>query len=206
MRKLLQFFIIVIIAVSCKKDKATNYSATIEVQDYYTEQPISGQTVIMEFCTTGLMWGHSCDSVMAKVTNDNGRATFHDSYEVEFGKGYEFYTLKQNGFMRSDDFRVMDEETQIIKIKPLVPLFLTIIPTYSFDSIQVYLGVYSKGDSDNRTFYTNDTLSMTLLATPEEENSLLIYGFKNGKLNSSKRKQGIFPQINRLDSLTVSIP
>lgn len=45
-----------------------------------------------------------------------------------------------------------------------------------------------------------------MLATPDEENYLHVYAYKNGLLKASKSKQEIYPSLNTTDSLFITIP
>lgn len=204
MKQILSALTALLLLISCNKDKEVDYSVVIEVQDFYSNQPVPSQTVVMESCITGLMWGHSCDSIQSKVTNQNGRASFSETYKVEFGRGYEFYVKRGNGYMTSLTADPENDSKHIITIKPLTKLYLTIDPTQAFDSLKVFMGI-SYANSDEINLYPNN-LSAYILATPDEENYLHVYAYKNGLLNASKSKQGIYPSLNTTDSLLITIP
>jgi hypothetical protein len=176
---------LIIILVSCQKDKVINFDFRITVKDYYTNQPVEGRIVIMKYCDGANFVGGSgpCDSVSFDVTDTSGVVEFSGNYERGNGHGHVFDIIGGEVYQTYIDHRFWSwEEERVIELKPLVSAETCITSTLAIDSLTIQNVDIIGFSAYNFRFKLGDTVKTYIPTIPDHSNSISIQAFNNDTL------------------------
>jgi hypothetical protein len=206
--KYLIYFLIILASLSCKK-KAVDFRYEVSVQDYYSGNPISGQTLVLRQCRSGgIMAGSICDSIDSKVSDNNGKVIFTGTRQPSLNnQGHDFYLLKENGYAPSGyiDFAGWNDK-RIVRAKPLVPLKLKLLAKAPVDSVTVEVSMpWLNPEMSYVTTSFRDSLDIIVNTVPDEENTITVWSILNDTYLGQTSVQ-YTPSLGQNNNLKIEIP
>jgi len=179
--KIIFLITILLFVLACKKDSNVNFAYEVTVEDYYSEQPLEGRTVILKKCEGGSFVSGTppCDSINFEVTDEQGIVNFNGTYQRGFGNGHEFQVLGGSGYLTTVDIRNWDKSANTaIRLKPYVGVETQISSSSEIDSLSIWIS-----PGGYRTIYVSfnviDSLITDLPMIPGEENQMGITAYNN---------------------------
>ena len=174
--------------IGCKK-REVNFNYSITVKDFYTNDVIEGQKVVLELCTENI-WGgkpiYSCDLIDEKFTNDFGQVSFTGSFRRRKRNGHEVYSDSGNGYFWTMGRAIWpDSSNVVLHAKPFVIVQLAVTSSVSIDSLAIFVSVFQLHDRPHLEDFgiaANDSTTSTFLAVPEEEHVAEIRAYENESL------------------------
>ena len=131
------------------------------------------------------MWGRACDDAEFLITDQEGKATFEAAKMNEFGNQLKFQVKRSKDHMSSFSTVVRNGETKTLLVKPFVTSKIKVKNSNSIlDSIRFYIGA-ENGNVATSLLENVNPDSLELNSVPDEENTILVYGYLNDSLVQS---------------------
>ena len=172
--------------IGCKK-REVNFNYSVVVQDFYTNEFVEGQTVVLELCEeSGGGLEISCSLIDEKNTDNAGKVSFNGSFIERKRSGHHVYSDIGNGYFSTLKRSIRpDSSNVIIFAKPFVPVQLSVTSSTTIDSLAIFVSVRELHELINIQDFgiaANDTTISSFLGVPEEEHFVEIWAFENEAL------------------------
>jgi hypothetical protein len=175
--------------IGCKK-REVNFNYSVVVQDFYTNEFVEGQTVVLELCEeNGGGFQEpviSCSLIDEKKTDNAGKVSYSGSFIERNRSGHHVYSDTGNGYFSTVKRSIRpDSSNVIIYAKPFVPIQLSVTSSTTIDSLAILVSVRELHELINIEDFgiaANDTTISSFLGVPEEEHFVEVWAFENEAL------------------------